>query len=395
MNKDNIHIDWILIKRVHNGIATAEEQLQYDNWISSDIAHRKFVENANMYYNGTKTFSPLSNEMLLEKRALIVKSQKRKKTVKIRRISVAASLIAALFIVSYSLIINQPVNDVLAVNHMSDITEVNIEPLKLRDDIVTLKTSSGKTYDLESGDLESKVKSVSIDDKAINYVVSEGELEIINKNIEYHTLQVPKSRDWKVTLSDNTVVYLNSNSELKYPSKFVDGEKREVYLVGEAYFDVAKSENSQFIVKTQGVDIAVYGTQFNVNTYIDNVVETVLINGSVAIVDSLRNKTTFIDPKQKATYTKGEDVKVEEVDLENETLWMKNILLFDNIEIYKIIEILSNHHDIDVTFDNERVKNMKVYCKVPKDTPLEDILDAISRSGKVNYKLEEANLLLW
>lgn len=392
MKKGNIYIDWMLIKRVHNSIATNEEQVQYDNWLSSDIAHQEFIDDTNTYYNSSKSFTPLTPERLLENRTLIIKAHRRRKILKFRRISIVAALISISFIVSYNLLINKSVNDVLVDNNISHMT--NIEASKLGD-VVTLKTSSGQKYNLEGSSLVSNAKSISIDNKEISYVESGDNSDMSNKNIEYHTIYVPKSRDWKVTLSDNTVIYLNSNSELKYPDKFVAGEKRVVYLTGEAYFDVTKNEDSQFIVKTQDVDIAVYGTEFNVNTYINNIVETVLINGSVAIVDSLHNKTIFIEPKQKATYKKGEDIKVEEVDMDIETLWMRNILLFDNIEMHEIIEILSNYHDIDVTFDNERVKNIKVYCKIPKDTPLDNILDAISRSGRINYELQGAKLLLW
>ena len=393
--KKDTYIDWTLIKRVTNGIATAEEQEQYDRWISSNKDHEKFIDNTNKYYTNTKSFSPLSPEMLIKKREMLVNSHNRKKSLKFKRISIAAIFIAASFVASYTFIGNKGVSDVVS-NNSLNIKKINEKSLNLGvgDDVVTLKTSSGQTFDLEDGRLVSSAKSLSVEEKGINYVANEVGIEIVNSDIEYHTLQVPKGRDWKVTLSDSTIIYLNSNSELKYPNRFVKGEKRVVYLTGEAYFDVVKNDNSQFIVKTEDVNVAVYGTEFNVNTYIDNVVETILINGSVAVVDSLHNKTIFLEPKQKATCNGG-NIEVETVDLDSEILWMKNILLFNNIEMSRIIEILSNYHNIDVAFDNEEIKKIKIYCKIPKDTPLENILDAISRSGKISYKLDGTKLLLW
>ena len=86
--------------------------------------------------------------------------------------------------------------------------------------------------------------------------------------VRYHTLRVPKGAEYKLTLNDGTVVWLNSESELRYPTSFV-GEKREVFLTGEGYFSVAYDEKQPFIVVSSDIYTKVYGTEFNVRSYGD------------------------------------------------------------------------------------------------------------------------------
>jgi len=107
--------------------------------------------------------------------------------------------------------------------------------------------------------------------------------EAEEKELQYNRLVVPYGRKSTITLSDGSVVWLNSGSYLIYPQEF-SRKKREVYLAGEAYFEVTENTDKPFIVTTDDIEIEVLGTTFNVNSYPENKdVETVLVEGSVKV----------------------------------------------------------------------------------------------------------------
>ena len=109
--------------------------------------------------------------------------------------------------------------------------------------------------------------------------------QVATGKTEYNVLEVPRGGEYTVTLSDGTVVYLNSGSELRYPVAF-GVERRDVFLSGEGYFEVAKDAKRPFFVNADKLKIRVYGTSFNVNTYNLANVETVLVEGKIGIQET-------------------------------------------------------------------------------------------------------------
>src|SRR5690606_36367432 len=105
--------------------------------------------------------------------------------------------------------------------------------------------------------------------------------------LAYNTLKIPFGKKFRLQLSDGTMVHINSGSTLKYPIKFIAGENRQVYLDGEAFFDVAKDKKHPFIVNADNLNVRVLGTHFNVSNYPeDAVTDVVLVEGSVGMYRS-------------------------------------------------------------------------------------------------------------
>ena len=122
----------------------------------------------------------------------------------------------------------------------------------------------------------------------------------------WNTIEAPFGSRTRLTLADGTIVWLNAGSQLRYSSKFAQ-QNRKVYLDGEAYFNVARDENKQFVVSTTYLDIKVFGTQFNVKAYLDeNVIQTTLVEGSVSIEEKGLSRVTHrkvvLKPNETATY---------------------------------------------------------------------------------------------
>ncbi|MFR5660052.1 MAG: FecR domain-containing protein [Butyricimonas faecihominis] len=101
-------------------------------------------------------------------------------------------------------------------------------------------------------------------------------------DLQYNVLQTPRGGEYQITLADGSIVQLNSATQLKFPVVF-DKEKREVYLTGEAFFEVQKDEKRPFYVIADGIKIRVYGTSFNVNTHDKERVQTVLVEGLIGL----------------------------------------------------------------------------------------------------------------
>lgn len=113
---------------------------------------------------------------------------------------------------------------------------------------------------------------------------------------EWHTLRIPRGGEFRITLDDGTEVWLNSASELRYPSHFM-GEERRVELIGEAYFKVARNDTLPFVVDTKEMDIQVLGTSFNVSVYPDEErSHATLIEGRVEVKDKINGENVVLEP---------------------------------------------------------------------------------------------------
>lgn len=136
---------------------------------------------------------------------------------------------------------------------------------------------------------------------------------------DWHTLEVSKGGEYIMTLQDGTVVWLNSETKMRYPVQF-SGQNREVWLEGEAYFKVAKNEKQPFVVKTENMDVRVLGTEFNLKAYADEKwVQATLVRGEVAVFTGMdKSVRNTLKPEQQAEWDieKGKlDVKTVELDL--------------------------------------------------------------------------------
>jgi hypothetical protein len=170
-----------------------------------------------------------------------------------------------------------------------------------------------------------------------------------------HRVSIPRGGEFDVVLGDGTKVSLNSRTELSYPVHF-SAELREVYLEGEAYFEVEK-DGRPFVVHVGGLDVRVLGTEFNVNTQTAGTVKTVLVTGSVEILSG--GETVRLSPNQLATYRDGK-FSVQHVDVTPHVAWKDDNFVFDKERLEDIMETLSLWYDMGVIYENEGVKETRL-----------------------------------
>ena len=211
----------------------------------------------------------------------------------------------------------------------------------------------------------------------------------------YHVLKIPRGGEYRLKLSDGTIVYLNSDSELRYPVNF-SATSREVELRGEAFFEVVTDPQRPFVVNAEQVRVRVLGTSFNVNTYDKNYIETVLVKGRVGLQMEGNTQEWQIKPNELARYDrKNKTMEVKEVDILPYVTWKEGHFLFKNQSLEKIMDIMARWYDVSVEFQDESIRNLHFTGDIKRHANFSIILKALTSSVNVNYKLNGRELILY
>ena len=194
-------------------------------------------------------------------------------------------------------------------------------------------------------------------------------------------MTISRGEQFVLKLSDGTQVWLNSETKLKYPVSFINGEDRKVELVyGEAYFDVSPStehNGSRFKVFNQFQEVEVLGTQFNIKAYKDeSKIFTTLVEGKVSI-DVNGKKQNLIPSEQSVLNIRNSDININKVNVYNEMSWKEGVFVFKDKTLYEIMKVISRWYDIDFVFEDKEVGNTTFNGKLLKSQTLEEILNFI------------------
>ena len=209
-------------------------------------------------------------------------------------------------------------------------------------------------------------------------------------------LIIPYGKTSELTLSDGTKVFLNAGSRLVYPENFM-GRTREVFLVGEAFFEVKHDQNHPFIVQTNDLRVQVLGTRFNVSAYPgDHIIETVLAEGKVRIEKNnagLFDQTTDLIPNQMASFDRITQVtSLKSVDVNNYILWTKGLLQFESTDLNRIVKRLERFYDVRFQFDDPLLGGIRISGKMELKEDKDEICDRIAKAAAVKIVKREEGL---
>ncbi|TDD98698.1 FecR family protein [Flavobacterium cellulosilyticum] len=215
----------------------------------------------------------------------------------------------------------------------------------------------------------------------------------------YNKIRIPDGKTFNVTLSDGTRICLNSGSSLRFPVRFIKGLKREVFLEGEAFFNVTKDKLHPFVVNADAVHVQVLGTKFNVSSYAeDKVVNTVLVEGSVALSTTTRpNDKTMLTPGFKGAFDKSGKAlfSLEKVDTEYYTNWMKGEIAFKSIGFKEITQKLERTYNVSISNNNKDLDEVKFSGSFDRNIEsINEVMEAMSKIYSFNYKITENNLII-
>ncbi|SFC27088.1 FecR protein [Parapedobacter composti] len=211
-----------------------------------------------------------------------------------------------------------------------------------------------------------------------------------------NTLLTPRGGQYKLTLPDGTLVWLNSDSRITYPVRFDD--VREVTVVGEAYFDVTRDENRPFRVHVGEQLVEVLGTEFNVNAYPGGrSTKTVLVSGSV-------NVSLARNPAGKVTLKPGEFAQVEpdvpnvigrgNADLAKATAWRNGDFYFDGETLPEIMDVIARWYDVEVVYQTDLANKGTFGGMISRSRKLSAVLQMLESTGKIKFKITEKEVVV-
>ena len=287
---------------------------------------------------------------------------------------------------------------VLGLGYYIKSTQQNIvveEKIVPKADDIVLETENGEQLILEKEE-----KSVKIDSKInllqkSNKLVYDNDLEI--GTLIFHSLKVPYGKRFDIVLSDNSKVYLNSGSILRYPVKFLNNQIREVFLEGEAFFDISEDEKNIFRVNSNGINVEVYGTKFNFKNYPEDYVsDIVLVNGSVGISNSENKSITKLSPGFKGSVDK-ENYKVEKVKINTKiyTSWIEGQVVFRGESFNQIIKKLERLYNVTIINNNVKISEELFNASIDTENEkIEDVLNYFNKIYNIEYQIYNNKIII-
>lgn len=274
--------------------------------------------------------------------------------------------------------------------------------------ILADKTQSSKEIVLELADGSSEYISKNNQTTLVN---DQGDLiakkfpnEIIyygkvpDQQVVYHTLKVPYGKRFRLTLSDGTVASLNSGTTFRYPEQFGRNGNRNVYLTGEAFFEVAKDQQHPFIVNANQVAIKVLGTKFNVSAYPENpTVNSTLIEGSIQMYEVAdQSNLVLLQPNQMATWQNNSKKMItKEVDPAFYAAWTKGELAFKDMPFSTIAKIIQRTYDVAIINENADLAGQRFTGTIKvSESSVENILELLKRDTPFNYSIEKNTITI-
>ncbi len=320
-------------------------------------------------------------------RRIIASVHKYKRKKRIQNITIAASLVLLIGVGFKTLFFNNQVEIAgpTIKQHAKSLkvdlsTESDVKLVLSNDQEVRINEDSSEIMYSKTGE------TVSINnDKSVKQA-SEN-----NNNPRYNTIIVPYGKQSKISLSDGSKVWLNSGTKLTYPIAF-NKAKREVYLEGEAIFEVTHNEQSPFHVATIDYEVKVLGTVFNVSSYPDDgYTLTALESGSVEInlpsqKDS-KKRAIKIVPGTLATFNKiNRDIQTKTVDIAQYMSWRDGVFIFKKDELSYILKKVSRHYKVQITLENEGLERNTFSGTLDISKGLDDVLQIIKETTDFEYE---------
>ena len=376
----NSEIIYQIIHSILADEATDEEHRIFTEWLDTSDANQAEYEKIKRLYqvvsyrDKNKTFNTEFAWKQVRKQTIA-----KKKTFRLPIWTRYAAMIAIIVFIGMIYFSKQPA---------STISEVNMEEFSQP----TLLLENGEKIALTEESFSMQEKHVVIKNDAKNKLVYEPQEEEEEITIQNNHLVIPKGKTYQLLLSDGTRIWLNSETEITYPTRFV-GNKREITLIGEAFFEVAKNKEKPFIVNANGMEVKVLGTSFNVSCYTaDKTISTTLIEGSVS-VKTENKKTVTITPSEQFTYNRDNaktDIRI--VNTELFTSWIDGKYIFKDATLEDIVKKLQRWYDFSVNYEDESLKYNHYSLIAERETNLDQLLEVISYTS--NIKLERTNNII-
>lgn len=371
MNLDTINT---LIKKYREGIATDQELKILLKWYR-EKAHKdaEFPDDENI----------IKDAMLTR---LLVEIKPKNNLKLFMQLAMAASI---LFLLGIGVFYTIKVDSKKQIAKNIDVQQ-HIQP---GDDKAILTLEDGSELVLGKGSVY-QTKSVNSNGENIVYISNEEKSD----KIVYNFLTIPRGGKFFIKLSDGTQVWLNSESQLKFPVNFISGKTRIVELVyGEAYFDVSPSTDhggDNFEVLNQHQIVKVIGTQFNIKAYKDDSsLYTTLVDGKINL-NAGDSKENLLPNQQSELDLKKNTISIRTVDVSPEISWIKGLFTFKEMPLKEIMKVISRWYDVDVIFKNADLEKVKFKGTLSRNQDIEEILSIMKSTTIQSYEIKNRTIII-
>lgn len=211
--------------------------------------------------------------------------------------------------------------------------------------------------------------------------------------VRYNTLSIPRGGEFRYELADGTHVWLNAESELRFPETFGGGERR-VYVKGEVFFDVAHDEAHPFVVSTGRGDVRVLGTRFNLTDYAGTPLAATLVEGRIRF-HTPDGRDYDVRPSQQLTFDEaGGTVDVQTVDVSVYTAWVDHQFVFRNQSLEDILTTLSRWYDFHPVFADDSLRGIRLSGRLYRGDDIRVLLDSYERAAGIRFVIRGENILV-
>ena len=381
--KDNTIPARLIYRKIEGKLSAVEEE-RFETWLKEGREHREYYERMRRMYQ-QENIQEIAIGKIQDAWEMFEKRVQGRLRVKRKRywmwgVSVAASVVVVFcLIIYYHSDTGQDVN----------IAVQNIVPGQYN---AILEMADGATYHLggQQGSLQEKTgRQIKIDTSLVSYLPVDDKQET-PKEIVYNKLSIPRGGEYRIELEDGTKIWMNSESRLRYPVAFFN-DTREVYLEGEAYFEVQRDVNRPFIVHSGEQKVTVLGTSFGISCYASEVNDyTTLVSGKVK-VDFKRGKQSFVlEPGKQVAYDKKSGIATErKVDVAEFVAWKNGKYVFKQKCLEDILSTLSRWYDFEVFYQNEDVKEILFSGELRRFDDFNYLLRLIERTSDVKFIIDK------
>ncbi|WP_461789730.1 FecR family protein [Pedobacter sp.] len=355
-----------------HGSADFFESLLDDQWMSINEDDLKLVEFAGQ----TALLDRIKNQ---------IHSVSKPKKISLLRIVAAAAIV--LCILSIGIYLTKYFNEPEEIYFANDVA-----PGK---NGATLTLGNGKKIainDALSGDIanEAGVKIFKNEKGQLIYQV----IETQNSALTFNTLTTTRGEQTEVLLPDGTLVFLNSQSSLNFPTNFKGAKERKVTLTGEGYFEVTKNKLQPFIVASNQQLVKVLGTTFNINAYTDEPhTATTLLEGSVNITNTNNQRSATLSPGQQATLS-TDQLEIKTVETDDVVAWKNGYFMFNNETLSTILNRVSKWYDVDVIYKDDAMKNKTFFGSISRYKNISELLKIIQKTDVATFEIKGRQVIV-
>ncbi len=379
-------ISQLIFRRI-TGVITPDELAELERWESLSPENREFAQKVadhdelEKWFYRQRAISPDRVERNVNRH--IAASN----TVVYRRWAVAAVAAVILFMVGFVLWKRPEVSTPLP--EIAQSTIVSIEDIQHGTQKAILSTPDGRKINL-TDTAAPAVPVIKADVARLDRV------PVSDRNFEQLCIETPRGGEFKVVLEDSTVVWLNADSKLYYPDNFT-GNERRVSVSGEAYFEVAKDASRPFYVESQGQQIRVYGTRFNVRCYDDDpVTYTTLEEGSISLSPAQSGTAeVFLTPGKQARFTPNDaEFKIHDVNTETVSSWRNGFFVFENQTLLNIMRDLSRWYNFEFELASPELADELFMGVFPRDCEFATAIKILEISGGFTASVENGKVVI-